>query len=76
MKLQYIVNGKPITNPSVNKLSGVAYFHTKGIDDKDRVGAERLAEILRAQGVGDPRTDPFEEVVLPNGKRLAGIAPP
>ena len=74
MKLNYVVNGKPITNKSVNSLSGVAYFHTKGIGEGDRVPTAMLEELLRAEGAEDPRRVPFE-VVLPNGKVLAGVAP-
>jgi len=33
-----------------------------------------LEELLRAEGAEDPRRVPFE-VVLPNGKVLAGVAP-
>jgi hypothetical protein len=74
VKLQYVVDGKLIKNPSVNSLSGVAYFHTKGIGGQDRVPTARLEELLKASGAEDPRRIPFS-VDLPNGKRLEGVLP-
>ena len=73
MKSQYHQNGKPITNPSVNSLSGIAYFYTKGIDGKDRITTERLVEVLADLGVADPRNTSFE-VTLPNGRVIKAEA--
>jgi hypothetical protein len=68
--IQYYRNGNPITNPSMNKLSGIAYFYTRGIDDLPRVTTERLSQILADLGVTDPRAQ-FDEVELPNGTRIS-----
>jgi len=71
VRMQYSRDGKPIVNPSVNSLSGFAYFYTKGIDDKPRVSVARLEKILKGLGVTDPRSEAFE-VALPNGVVIAG----
>lgn len=70
--IQYAINGNPITNPSVNSLSGIAYFHTKKVDGKAKgqIGVERLTEILLSLGVTEPTTTAFS-VELPNGKTLS-----
>lgn len=68
--MQYFREGKPITNPSVNHLAGVAYSYTKGVDGKDRISAKRLREILAELGVGDPRCEAFD-VQLPGGMRIS-----
>lgn len=73
MKTQFHQNGKPITNPSVNSLSGIAYFYTKGIDGQDRITTERLVEVLAGLGVADPRNTSFE-VTLPNGRTIKAEA--
>lgn len=68
--VQYHADGVPITNPSVNSLSGVAYFHTKCIDGTaHHVTTARLTEILTDLGVEHPKTEAFD-VTLPNGKRI------
>lgn len=72
-KTQYHQNGKPITNPSVNSLSGIAYFYTKGIDGRDRITTERLVEVLAGLGVKDPRGSSYE-VTLPNGRVIKAVA--
>ena len=72
-KSQYHQNGKPITNPSVNSLSGIAYFYTKGIDGKERITTDRLIEVLADLGVSDPRGSSFE-VTLPNGRVIKAEA--
>lgn len=70
--IQYSVDGNPITNPSVNALSGIAYFYTKGIKGADhpRIGVKELTALLAKAGVTDPKTTAFS-VTLPNGKVLS-----
>lgn len=66
--VQYWRNGEPITNPSVNSLSGVAYFYTKGVDgDRPRITTDELIALLKKAGVEVPVTKPFE-VTLPGPK--------
>lgn len=71
--IQYAINDAPITNPSVNSLSGVAYFYTKGVDGKPqgRIGVKRLTEILNGLGVQNPASEAFSNVTLPNDKALS-----
>jgi hypothetical protein len=71
--IQYAHDGKPIRNPSVNSLSGVAYFYTKGIDGQPRIPTSRLIEILADLGVTDPKGSSFS-VTLPNGVVLSSTA--
>jgi hypothetical protein len=68
--VQYYRDGKPITNPSVNSLSGVAFTYCKGVDGKPRVSVKRLIEVLAELGVGNPRSEAFD-VQLPGGMRIS-----
>lgn len=69
--MQYAIDGVPITNPSVNSLSGVAYFHTKGVAaDKPHIKTVELMALLVKAGVTEPKTTAFT-VTLPNGKVLS-----
>lgn len=64
--LQYYHDGQPIS-PYQNKLSSIAYWYTKGIDDgKPRIPAKRFMALLIALGVENPRAQAFS-VELPNG---------
>lgn len=69
--IQYATDGKPITNPSVNSLSGIAYFHTKGVDgDRKRITTSELTALLNAAGIVNPKSEAFS-VVLANGKTVS-----
>jgi hypothetical protein len=79
--VQYFRDGNPITNPSVNSLSGVAFFHTKGWKPEsqrvvkdgetlDRVNVDTLAAWLAKHGVKDPKTA-FGPVTLPGGQAIS-----
>jgi hypothetical protein len=70
--MQYFWDGHLIKNPSVNSLSGFAYFYTKGIDKKDRISTKRLEELLAEAGVAEPRNSNFE-ATLPNGRVIKGV---
>jgi hypothetical protein len=78
------VNGVPLGSPpgqGQNKLSGIAYFHTrsdrranrytKEAPKLPRLNKRELEQLLVTLGVPDWRKG-FDEVVLPNGTRLAG----
>jgi hypothetical protein len=68
--IQYAIDGVPITNPSVNSLSGVAYFHTKGVEaGTDRITTKQLVEALSKAGIENPKTTAFT-FPLGNGKTL------
>lgn len=66
---------------SQNKLSSVAYYHTRGVkawNDLDeslpRCTTETLRAILAHHGVEQPEQQPFEPIMLPNGTWLAAEA--
>jgi hypothetical protein len=67
---------KPMPD-SQNKLSSVAYYHTRGVTgwnetgDVPRCTTEMLRSILEHHGVTNPEQTPFEPVLLANGTWLA-----
>lgn len=67
--VQLYAHGRAIA-ASQNKISSVAYYSTKGIDDLPRVTTARLVELLAAEGVTSPTTTSWD-VVLPNGVKLS-----
>lgn len=68
---QLFANGKPIA-ASQNKLSSVAYYSTKGIDESRpaRCSTARLLEVLAGLGVASPGSTSWD-VTLPNGILLS-----
>lgn len=67
--IRYLHDGKPMSDAQ-NKLSSVAWFHTRGIDPKhDRLGVAELVAILAKLGVSDPRS-PGWMAKLSNGVTL------
>lgn len=73
--VQFVVDGKAMP-ASQNKLSSVAWYHTKGIggDDVARIGGDALRQLLVAEGIADPSNTAGWSVVLPNGKTLNTVA--
>jgi hypothetical protein len=70
--MQYVIDGRPITNPSVNNLANIAYFYTKGVDgERARINVKELKALIEKLGFkGDPKAEVFS-VTLPNGKVLS-----
>lgn len=73
--VQFVVDGKPMP-ASQNKLSSVAWAHTKGIggENVDRVSVTDLRALFTAAGVADPSNTVGVDVTLPNGKRVTTTA--
>jgi hypothetical protein len=67
--VQFVVDGREMPS-SQNKLSSVAWYHTKGVggDDVARISSTELRDLIVAEGIVDPANTPGWKVTLPNGK--------
>lgn len=81
VQVRFVRDGKPMPD-SQNKLSSVAYYHTKGIgspesqgnDDVKRCTTDTLRAILARHGITDPETTTWGPVTLTNGVKLSAVA--
>lgn len=73
--VRFMVNGAPMPD-SQNKLSSVAWYHTKGVGGEDvvRISAADLRAMIVAAGVADPSNTPGWSFTLANGKVIDTIA--
>lgn len=73
--VRFMVNGAPMPD-SQNKLSSVAWYHTKGVGGEDvvRISASALREMIVASGVADPSNTVGWSFTLANGKVIDTIA--
>ena len=77
---QFMDDLKPMPD-SQNKLSSVAYYHTRGVkawneldESLPRCTTETLRSLLVHHGVTDPETTTWGPVMLPNGVWLGAVA--
>lgn len=73
--VRFMVNGAPMPD-SQNKLSSVAWYHTKGVGGEDvvRISAADLRAMIVAEGVADPSNTAGWSFTLANGKVIDTIA--
>lgn len=66
--VRFLHDGKPMPD-SQNKLSSVAWYHTKGVlsEGSARMGVPALRQLLADEGVTDPANTAGWTVTLPNG---------
>lgn len=71
--VRFVVDGREMPD-SQNKLSSVAWYHTKGVggDDVERISSSDLRDLIVATGVVDPSNTTGWKVELPNGKVIEG----
>lgn len=71
--VRFVVDGRDMPD-SQNKLSSVAWYHTKGVggDDVVRISSTDLRDLIVATGVVDPSNTSGWKVTLPNGKVIEG----
>lgn len=71
--IRFVVDGREMPD-SQNKLSSVAWYHTKGIggDDVARITSTQLRDLIVAEGIVDPANTTGWKVTLPNGKVVEG----
>ena len=71
-KLQFLIDGVPLKSApgkGQNRLSGIAYFHSKGcVVGRDRLTTEEFGRLLEKLGVANPAA-PWK-VRLPSGKEI------
>lgn len=71
--VRFVVDGREMPD-SQNKLSSVAWYHTKGIggDDVVRISSTQLRDLIVETGIVDPSNTTGWKVTLPNGKVVEG----
>lgn len=73
--VQFVHDGKPMAG-SQNKLSSVAWYHTKGVlsEGSPRMSCDQLRNLLVDEGIADPANAAGWTVTLPNGVVLSTVA--